>query len=157
MKVIFKIITVFILVSLYSCTKKDSTTTTSPKQPIVTNFSVNGVAANSPNPSAAAIGGNYIISATDNTNYYPEIQIAFSGTNAPGSGTYNIVKATPGVLQCSFILTPNTSTNTASAASGVVTITAATTPNNTASFSQVICTATGTTTTTYTITGTIKY
>lgn len=153
------IILCFGLICVYSCSKKNgnqSPPSNSNPQPTVTNFSVNGVAANSPNPSAAAIGSNYIIGATDNVYYYPQLQIAFSGTYAPVSGSYSIVRTPTGPFQCSFALATS-STVTASSVSGVVNISTAATPNNTASFTSIVCTATGTTTASYTVSGTIKY
>jgi hypothetical protein len=154
-------IIVFILLSIYSCAKKDSNTNTSGTnpQPTVTSFSVNGVAANSPIPGAYRIGNNFVVMATDVTYNYPQIKITFPDTIDPISGPYSVVHTASGPFQCSFLLTTNTSTvtTTAPASIGTVTVTAAATPNNLASFNSILCTSTGTATTTYTVTGIIKY
>jgi hypothetical protein len=159
------VIIVLVLLSVYSCAKKDDTTspsastTGSNPQPSITSYSVNGVAANSPIPGTSTLGGNFAVIATD-PNSYPETQlkITFSGTNTPISGPYSILNSASGPFQCSFLLTSTTTvTTTAPASIGTVTVTAAATPNNLASFSNIICTNTGTTTTNYTVSGTIKY
>jgi hypothetical protein len=168
MKALLRIaVLVFILFATYACAKKDTTTSSSSTstnanpQPTVTNFSVNGVASNAPNPSTDTIGGNFIVEATD-ANGYPKIQIKFLGKTAPISGPYSIYGSASGAFQCSFMLTTATSstvtpTIVSTASSGIVNISAAATPNNSATFSNIVCTNTGTATTTYTVTGTIKY
>src|ERR1700739_3114717 len=158
---VLKITAIFCLILFYSCSKKDSSNTSntsnSTPQPVVTHFSVNGVAANTPIPSADTLRGNYTVGATDATYGYPQLQLTFLGNTAPVSGPYSIVHTATSPFQCSFVLTPSSSTVTATASSGVVTISAATTPNNSASLRSILCTSTGTATATYTVTGTIRY
>ncbi len=156
------------LLCIYSCSKKDSGTSSSSStsgsnpQPTITNFSVNGVAANTPIPSSYTLGGNFIVGATDATYSYPQLQLTFSGNMPPISGPYTIVHTPTSPFYCSFSLITATSstitpTITSTASSGIVNISATATPNNTASFSNILCTGTGTNTTTYTVSGTIKY
>ena len=96
---------------IFSCAKKSGnagSTNNSNPQPAVTSFSVNGAAANSPVPGAYKSGHTYVLQATDNANYYPEIQITFADTTNPISGTYNVVRTATGPFQCTFMLMPNT-------------------------------------------------
>jgi hypothetical protein len=146
-----------VLLGIYSCAKKDSNNTPSTPAPVITNFSVNGVAAISPIPGATKSGGSYVVSATDGTYGYPQVKITFPDTIAPASGPYSIINGGPSGYRCSFLLIPDVSGNLATASSGVVTVSAAPTPNNTASFSNIVCRSTATVSVTYTVSGTIKY
>ncbi len=169
MKTISRVaIVFFVLINMFACTKKDTSssqlnTSNSNPQPTITNYSINGVAANAPIPASYTLGGNFIVEATDNNSYpQTQIQLTFSGNMSPVSGPYTIVHTATSPFYCSFLITTTTSstitpTVISTASSGIVTIAAATTPNNSASFSSILCTNTGTTTTTYTVSGTIKY
>ena len=155
MKAISKIVFISLLVSIYSCAKKDKTTTTT-SAPVTTNFSINGVAANSPIPGAVKNGGNFVVSATD-ANGYPQVKITFADTIAPASGSYTIINGGASANRCSFLITSDLSGDIATASSGVVTVTAAPTPNNTITFSNVVCRSIITYSLTYTVSGAVKY
>ncbi|HEX7414458.1 MAG TPA: hypothetical protein VF411_10490, partial [Bacteroidia bacterium] len=151
------------LLIAFAC-KKSSTTTTPPannnNNTVTTNttslnFSVNGTAASYPTAIFTPSGSSMVILAIDVTGY-PQVQITFPGTSLPINGTYTITSGTPAGNHCKFLLTPLAGT-VATASSGVVTVVAATTPSNTAYFTNIICTGTGTTSATYTVSGAAKY
>ena len=133
-------------------TTSSTSTTSTPSNTTTTNYSVDGTAAVNITVRANASNPFYVIGATP-TSAYPSLQIAFSGTVAPTSGTYTIVSGSPAAGQCSFSLVPSSS-GTSLASSGVVTVTAATSPGNTVAFSSISCTGTGGT---HTVTGALKY
>jgi hypothetical protein len=163
MKKIFTITTVLGLGALiaFSCKKSTTTTTTAttttsttgtnstPTNTTTTNYSVDGTAAVNITVHGNASSPYFVVQAAP-TSTYPSLQIAFSGTTAPVSGTYSITTSTtPTANQCIFAVT-TASGNTSPASSGVVTVTAAATPSNTVVFTGITCGA-------HTVTGALKY
>jgi hypothetical protein len=128
-----------------------TTNTTVTTNTTTTNFTVDGTSAASPTTSGLPSGGNFIVLAIANTSD-PQIQITFPGTSAPATGSYTITNGTPTGNQCGFLLT--TTVGVYTAASGIVSVTAAASPGNTATFSGIICSNSGVN---HIASGTIKY
>jgi hypothetical protein len=130
-----------------------ATTSTTPTPTVATtnttttNFTVDGTSESNPTASGAANGGNFVVLGASGSVI---IQLTFPGTSAPATGTYNITSGTPTGNECGFILTDGGSF---SAASGVVNVTAAASPSNTATFSSILCSGSSA----HTVSGTIKY
>src|SRR5665213_2802695 len=128
----FCYITILLFIA-YSCKKNTTNTTpTNNTTTTVTSFSVDGVAVNNRAHSSFLNGGNYgIIAYGANSN--PELQVTFSGTTTPTSGTYAITTGTVTYAKCLFTLSDTGYTSTAT--SGYVNV--VTSPNNFINFSNI--------------------
>ena len=157
------IITSSVLIIIYSCAKKSSTSNTSaPKQTIQTNpntnFSVDGVPANNPNSAGTAntSASTFVVTGIDNSGY-PQLTVTFPHAATPTGGTYSIVTGNPAIgggLRCNFVLT-QIGGNTATASSGTVAINTVSTHSYEVVFNNVSCT--GSYTGTHVVSGTIGY
>jgi hypothetical protein len=133
--------------TVVATTTTTTTNTTVTTNTTTTNFTVDGTAESNPSASGAANGGSFVVLGASGSII---IQITFPGTSAPSTGTYNITSGTPTGSECGFILTDG---GTFTAASGVVNVTAAASPGNTATFSGILCSGSSA----HTVSGTVKY
>jgi len=157
------ILTSSVLIGIYSCAKKSSSSNSSTTNQTIqtnpnTNFSVDGVPANNPNSAgnANASASTYIVSGEDNSGY-PQITVTFPHTTTPTGGTYSIVTTNPATgagLKCNFILT-QIGGNIATASSGTVSISTVSTHSYEVVFNNITCT--GTLAGTHVVSGTIGY
>lgn len=138
--------------STTSTSSTTGSTTSAPTNTTTTNYSVNGVAITPTSTVyATGTGSNYYVFAD---NRYPGIELSFPFTASfPPSGTYSIITTAPNTNQCNFYYVLSGSTSIL-ATSGVVTVVAAPSPNNTAYFTNILATSGSTT---YTISGALKY
>ena len=152
-------ITLSALFTIYSCTKKSSSTSTQSNQPTQTNpntnFSIDGVPANCPNSDGTANASNatYNVLAIDNSGY-PQLKITFHGAITPSIGTYSIINGTvSGGAYCNFLLT-EAGNYTATPSSGTVTISTVSTHSYEATFNNLTCMGSAGT---HVVSGTIGY
>ncbi len=135
-----------------------STTSSTPTNTTTTNFTIDGTNSTSYSTSSQTFSGSFFVFSANSVSStgYPIIQLQFPGNTFPASGTYPIVTVTgsaPPAGKCGFTY-EGSAALTSAASSGVITITAATTPSNTAVFSAIICSGSAGT---HTVTGAVKY
>lgn len=143
-----------ILLIVFACKKKDSTTSTNTTPQTVTTFSIDGIAATGlTHASFKEDSAHYGVIAYG-TNAIPEVQIIFSGTVAPSYGTYQITSGNVTFAKCSFTLTDTNNTRSTASTGLVNVVTSGTAPYNVATFTNIAVSGSAGN---HTLSGTITY
>lgn len=135
MSMIKKICYIAVVIFIACGCKKSTPASSTPPATTASSLSIDGVAVSNLTHSSFINGSNFgVIAYGLNSN--PELQVTFSGTNTPTSGTYAIAAGTVSYAKC--LVTLSDTGYASSAASGYVNIvTSITASNNTLSFSNI--------------------